>query len=101
MAGKVSGLRGTTSWGCVTRVYASTVNCTHKQSVSFIKNNKYYTATFLRFHAPYGSTSYDVDVVRDCTGRYSKAVAKEMMQSGWLGTFKRNVREWAGSNCNG
>lgn len=97
--GSIPAVRGTPSWEPVERIWNSDIGATHTQTVRFVSGKKYYTAIFTRFYnkrLPQGQrTSVDVAVIRDSTGRESKKLSALMLQSGWVSTFNRNVREWA------
>lgn len=95
--------KGTPCWGEIHRATYDEKLLTamsHSQKVTFTYGNKRYTATFLRYfnpRAPLGQrVTYDLDIVRDATGRESRAMSKAMLeQTQWLSTFKRNVQQWA------
>lgn len=99
MEGKMRAIKGTPEWQPVVRIQGSDIGLTHTQDVFFTSGGIEYGATFCRFynkHLPQGErTSYDVDVIRHSTGRRSRVLSDMMQASGWLSTFKLNVREWA------
>lgn len=95
--------RGTPVWNEVKRASVDerhSFGLTHSQEVNFIYGNKHYTATFVRYFnarlPQVQRVTYDLSIVRDATGRESRAMSKAMFeQTQWLSTFKYHVQKWA------